>query len=102
MAAVIAAALAAASQQGRLDLRYTPCIQFRPVVGVGSGGALRVGVGAEVVPGVEFGVGDGLDRNAAGIAAYGYFLVRYNNPYRVDIERCAAVVTGGRNRTCRR
>ena len=43
----IVAALASATQQGRLDLGHAPCIQFRAVARVGGGGALcfRCGCG---------------------------------------------------------
>ena len=89
---VIGGAVTATPQQGRLHLRYAPCVQLGSVAGVGGGGALRVGVGAEVVPGGESGVGDGFDRDAAGVAAYLHLPARKHEGRRLDAERHAAMV----------
>ena len=83
---VIGAAVVATPQQGRLDFGDAPCFQLGAVAGVGGGGALRVGVGAEVVPGIEPGAGDGLDGDAAGVAAHLHLPARDHECRRLGVE----------------
>ena len=91
-----AVVVSTALQQGRLHLGHAPCVQLRPVTGVGDGRTLRVGVSAQVVPGVESGVRDGFDRGAAGVAAYPYFLPRHLDLRRLEAEGRAAMMAGDR------
>ena len=84
--------IVAAPQQGRLYLGDAPCVQLGLVARVCGGCTLRVGVGAQVVPGVESGVCDGLDRGATGVAAYTHDLPRYGDVRRLEAEGRAAMV----------
>ena len=90
-----------ATQERRFDLRHAPCVQFRLVVGVGSGGALGVGVGAQAVPGVEPGVGDDLDGCTAGFAADSYVLTGDRDFRRIKSKKRAAVVTSAQRQRFR-
>ena len=87
--------IGAPTQQGRLHLGHAPCVELRPVAGVGSGCALGVGVGTQLVPGVESGVRDRLYGGAAGVAAYPYILARQHDSRGIEAEGRAAVVAAG-------
>ena len=86
---------AAAPKQRCLHLGHAPCVELRPVAGVGGGPALGVGMGAQSVPHVEPGVRDRLDRGAAGVAAYPHVPSRYQDTQRLEPEGRPAVVAAG-------
>ena len=96
LVAAMAVTAAGAPHHGRLDLGDPPCVQLRPVAGVGGGCALRVRVGAQPVPGIKPGVRDGLDRGTAGVAAYLRLAPRHHDLARAAAERRPAVMAAGR------
>ena len=89
---VIGTAIVPAPQQARLDFGDAPCFELGAVAGVGGGGALRVGVGAQAIPGVESSVRDGFDRGAAGVAACPYILARNLDRRRLGAEGRTAMM----------
>ena len=93
--ACLVVATAAAPKQRCLHLGHAPCVELRPVAGVGGGRASGVGVGAQAVPGIEPGVRDRLHRGAAGVAAYPRVPSRYQDAQRLEPEGGPAVVAAG-------
>ena len=88
----IAVVFAGAPHQQAFQLGNAPRLDLRPMPGVGGGGALRFGVVAQPVPGIESGVRDGHGRRAAGVAAHPHLAPGHRNAGRPGAEGCAAVV----------